>query len=768
MSISSLKDWHGLARSAWAVALIVALLVATAPGSPRAEKVEIESPRFEIDQEQGLYRYTDARLKLGTLVVHAGLLEFDESTRLVRASDNVRLENGAMLGRAERLELNVDTRITVLHNANLFDVEKNLYLEAERIILPSQDRILAENCSVTSCRPTDGGWKLKASELDYRLEDYAVATNPRLLAGAVPVFWLPAMAWPTVRERRSGLLRPGYTEQASSLARFNLGTRVKVPYFLALDVDQDLTLSPEYISRRGLATNVEYKYAFWLDQRASLRFYHIEETHPRNPGEEHDILPEGAAETRSRTPTRSMVDYGHNQGFGDQTRVVLAYNHSSDGQVRREYDGTANYRPFQSLHSGLSEQARWGNVSFFYEQTSEYSLESLYADSARYTDRDLRPQLQPSLRYHIGTQYLGSLPLGLKLSTAAARFKTPKSLSGQYESAAPSISLPLKLGTGLEFRPTLTRRFVQYSSLQDNSAEAAQKSLHPEAFSQNVIELELRNPLARIFQGTRATKHRMVPRLIYFEVEDVEQPHTDLVVPTLFAQRLLTLRLDNDFLRPIPLPGGGIRGHQAAKVNVIQRYNLLRTQENPKIIGPALPEPQETDPGEPLLPLIVDSSVAVSAFTINLNLHFNHQLSRITENIFQVGGSVDPRTRLNIAYHENQFAYRTPDGRLIGAATNMQFGGELTGTDVLSFAFSTSLNLTNSDPPLGRRLDNVSLVADYHPLCYGLGLGYTERVSVTTENGEDRFFLDRSINLIFNLGGFFSGSTQEFFDVGTL
>lgn len=111
------------------------------------------------------------------------------------------------------------------------------------------------DATFSTCPPGQRQWEFEAATLDIddRTET-GVARNATLRLGGVPVLWLPWVAFPTTEARRSGLLAPtlGYSDDR--------GFDLELPYYLNLAPNYDATLSPRWMSRRGLMLGGEFRY----------------------------------------------------------------------------------------------------------------------------------------------------------------------------------------------------------------------------------------------------------------------------------------------------------------------------------------------------------------------------------------------------------------------------------------------------------------------------------------------------------------------------
>ena len=107
----------------------------------------------------------------------------------------------------------------------------------------------------STCPPGQRQWEFSAGRIS--VDDRTatgVAHNVTLRLGGVPVLWLPVISFPTDDKRRSGLLSP-------TLGRDDInGLDVRLPVYLNLAPNYDATITPRWLSKRGLMTQGEFRY----------------------------------------------------------------------------------------------------------------------------------------------------------------------------------------------------------------------------------------------------------------------------------------------------------------------------------------------------------------------------------------------------------------------------------------------------------------------------------------------------------------------------
>ncbi len=112
-----------------------------------------------------------------------------------------------------------------------------------------------ENISFTTCPPGNSDFFLSAERLDIdRNNATATFSSAKLRFFGVPVFYLPKLSIPLDNQRQSGFLLPavGY--------RSRTGVDIATPYYFNLAPNYDATLTPRYMSKRGVAIGGEFRY----------------------------------------------------------------------------------------------------------------------------------------------------------------------------------------------------------------------------------------------------------------------------------------------------------------------------------------------------------------------------------------------------------------------------------------------------------------------------------------------------------------------------
>ncbi|MBU2993595.1 LPS assembly protein LptD [Octadecabacter sp. 1_MG-2023] len=209
-----------------------------------------------------------------TLVAEGNVEVFFDGTRLSaqrvtfdRASDSLTIDGPIFIVASDGTIFTADT-------ASLDPQLQNGILRGARLVLEDQLQLAATQIdrvdgrytqlyrvAATSCQICEDGetplWEIRARRVIHDTEKQQLYfDDASFRVAGVPIFWLPRMRLPDpTLERASGLLAPNLESTD------NLGTGIKLPYFIRLNDHRDLTLTP-YVSSETATLEAAYRQAF--------------------------------------------------------------------------------------------------------------------------------------------------------------------------------------------------------------------------------------------------------------------------------------------------------------------------------------------------------------------------------------------------------------------------------------------------------------------------------------------------------------------------
>ena len=194
-------------------------------------------------------------LRQGGRRLSAESANVDQSKSEAHFTDDVVFREPGVLMIASDATINMETNQGNFRNAQFVFHESHLRGTAEEIQRNSNTHVTLEEGDYTFCPPGNEDWKLSASSIELDRESgFGTAKHATLKVGPVPIFYSPILTFPIDDQRKSGFLYPsiGYTQSD--------GFDLTAPYYFNLAPNYDDTLTPRWISNRGVMLENEFRY----------------------------------------------------------------------------------------------------------------------------------------------------------------------------------------------------------------------------------------------------------------------------------------------------------------------------------------------------------------------------------------------------------------------------------------------------------------------------------------------------------------------------
>jgi LPS-assembly protein len=307
---------------------------------------------------------------------------------------------------------------------------------------------ILDNGTFTSCLPGDNSWSVVGSTIiEDRQEEVAEIWNARFHIGPVPVFYSPYMQLPIGDRRRSGFLIPNANYSNTN------GFGVTIPYYWNIAPNYDATITPNYMSNRGLQLQNEFRYLTGLGA-GMMEFDYL-----GNDKKIDDDFVKSQARTSDKTK-RWMYYWAHS-GVVDQVwRFNVDYTKVSDpyyftdfdskygsttdgyaaqkfsvGYANKNWDATLASKQFQIFNGAGNNNAYRAmpqfDVNYYKNDLGPFDLH-VYGQAAKFTSVNpdnpeaTRLHLEPTLSLPLSNR-LGSLDNEVKLMTTHYQQDIPDS-----------------------------------------------------------------------------------------------------------------------------------------------------------------------------------------------------------------------------------------------------------------------------------------------------------------------------------------------------
>lgn len=190
--------------------------------------------------------------------LEADQLRYDQTSDLAEARGNVVFTRGGDRLEGSALKLKLEARLGEMKDVHFQFVSedgKRVRGAAETLTFAGPDVYRMDDASYTSCPPGNQDWMLKMDDLrlDY-ITSLGSARHVRIEFMDVPFLYTPWMDFALDDKRKSGFLAPTY---GASDAR---GLELLMPWYWNIAPNRDATITPRYMSRRGLQLGGDFRY----------------------------------------------------------------------------------------------------------------------------------------------------------------------------------------------------------------------------------------------------------------------------------------------------------------------------------------------------------------------------------------------------------------------------------------------------------------------------------------------------------------------------
>ena len=169
----------------------------------------------------------------------------------LRGSVRARWKNDTVKAKEAKFDLQSNTGW--LKDGEVFLHEPHLYFEGQHLEKTGPETYSFEQAEVTACDGEVPAWSLKTARGRITIDGYARLWHSRFRIKNRPLLYSPYTVLPVKRQRQSGFLLPEYVSSSRD------GTGFVLPYYYAINQEQDATLYASYLSNRGAMLGTEYR-----------------------------------------------------------------------------------------------------------------------------------------------------------------------------------------------------------------------------------------------------------------------------------------------------------------------------------------------------------------------------------------------------------------------------------------------------------------------------------------------------------------------------
>jgi len=405
----------------------------TPPSTPAADTpTELFADNIRTLDNDDIELRGNAQARRDGQKIRADLLRYRREQDWLEAAGNVEItgQSGSTF-LTDNAELHLDTRSGSTAAGRYWLFDRQGRGDTARVEFIDRDHTRLFDVSYSTCPEGREEWLLKARELDLDTdEDIGVARGATLRIYGLPVLYLPYFAFPISDRRKSGFLAPQVGYEST------LGAVVAAPYYWNIAPNYDATITPRWMTRRGLQLQSEFRY---LSASSNGKL-------------EAEFLPND----KETGENRAAGTYVHNQTFSPYWNASINLRGVSD----KDYLSDFGDRLSVTSETHLAENAELnyhGSSWNFTARATDYQT----------IDRTIAPINRPYARLPqlllAGSTEATNLRYGLE--SELVNFQRDAGVTGQRANIRPSVQLPLSRPYGY-LTPTVGVQHIAYSLQQ--------------------------------------------------------------------------------------------------------------------------------------------------------------------------------------------------------------------------------------------------------------------------------------------------------------
>ena len=427
----------------------------------------------------------DAELRKQDTVIKADTITYVPVEDELQAAGQVRVLRAGDLFTGTELKLKLDARTGHFLSAEYLLANARARGRSSVLEFLGPESYRAKDATYTTCGPGRDDWFMQVGDLklDYG-RDLGEAREAKLFFLGQQIMYLPSMTFTLNDRRKSGFLAPSFGSSVQN------GQEFQTPYYWNIAPNRDMTITPRYMSKRGLQTTATFRY-LGQDYRGEARA---------------EVLP---SDLQTRT-TRSGFSILHQQSLAPGLIGYLNASRVSDDTYFTDLSNriSATSQTFVPRDGYLIYSAQY--YSIFARALSYQTLQDP-------RNPVVSPyQRLPQLIFNTRRFDVGGFDLGF--TGEFNRFSHPTLVTGNRVTLNPSVSYPL-LAAGGYVIPKLSLHASGYY-LNNNAAGT------PDTFTRSLPVVSVDSGLSferqTSFFGGPHTQ-TIEPRLFYLKVPAREQ-----------------------------------------------------------------------------------------------------------------------------------------------------------------------------------------------------------------------------------------------------
>jgi len=409
--------------------------------------VDVRSDDVELVENTSIFTGSVEVLRGGQELT-ADRASYNKLSGDIIAEGNVQIRDNDMILNSNMAEWSLTKDEGTVTDAKYRLREGHIRGEAESIFRAGIEKTKIKNGTYTTCAPGDNAWVLKSEKVDLdHVEAVGVARDVVVKVAGVPVFYSPYLSFPLNDERKSGFLTPSV-----GLSDDN-GFQLAMPYYWNISPNKDATITPRYMSERGLMLEGQFRYLESKHQGQIDAGFLASDNQKNSRGTDNPFFNED----------RKHFSIQHASYFTSRLRANIDYSYVSDISYLEDFGNNLSLASTTHLNRLL-------NVGYY---ADNWKLTGRLQGYQTVTNAAEPYQRLPQIQFQ-GAWPEQAFGLSYKMQAEYVDFDHDELVHGQRFDLEPSVSLPLRSNSGF-ITPRLALHHTQYKldgngvSLPDNS-----------------------------------------------------------------------------------------------------------------------------------------------------------------------------------------------------------------------------------------------------------------------------------------------------------
>lgn len=381
------------------------------------DSISITSKYASIEKDQIAHFSGGVMLIDKSQIVKADQLAFDRLLMTFNAQGNIHYQNQSIDILASELNANKKDKKSAMLNASYQLYGNPGHGSADELQISSAKGLSLLDSTFTTCVGDEPDWQIKASEIIISADgSVGEAYHAQIRFFDTPILYIPYFTFPVSKQRKSGFLYPKIGSSSNS------GLEIETPYYWNIAPNMDATITPHYMSKRGMQLKTEFRYLSAL-QSGSIN---LEYLHKDN-------------EIQSNNDARYLARIQHVGTFSDNFRAYIDYTTISDDN----YLVDIGSREYNSNDAYLYQI---GELSYFGEQwQTTLKLQDFEVLGNHQTSYKTLPHIEISNQQPFELLLINEIPAQLSLYSELTSFKaeTKQQLSANRYHVEAGLSYPI-------------------------------------------------------------------------------------------------------------------------------------------------------------------------------------------------------------------------------------------------------------------------------------------------------------------------------------